>query len=189
MGSRSGESRNSKQYYKDILQASACIVGFYTRPLPVDAWALRADGRSVMSADDQELRALAFLALRIRRATNGAGPWDEDGLMTNLRKIQNRNLHMLVEHTIRHAADPAAKTPGVLAGSFTPPAPKAESRTWKPPKKSEECTRHPGQWPTACGPCATENTPAYYDPDPTEETTVTTGAEAARAALQAATTK
>lgn len=109
-----------------------------------------------MSIDDQELRALHFLALRVRRATSGAGPWDADGLMTNLRKIADRNLHLTVEHVLRHAADPNAKTPGVIVGSFTPEAPKATPKL-HPPKKADECRHHPGQYPPPyCGPCATE---------------------------------
>lgn len=88
--------------------------------------------------NDQELRAVAFLALRVREQTSGAGKWDEAGLMSNLRKLQNRNLHMTVEHVLRHAADPAAKTPGVLAGAFTPPAPSGH-QPWRPPKKDEAC--------------------------------------------------
>lgn len=136
-----------------------------------------------MSADDQELRALAFLALRIRRATSGAGPWDEDGLMTNLRKIQNRNLHMLVEHTIRHAADPAAKTPGVLQGTFTPEAPVPDNRA-RPPKRAEQCPRCGG----FRGSCACQHEHRADDEDlppmPPVEPTLR-GAELVRAAMNA----
>lgn len=98
--------------------------------------------------DDQELRAIAFLAMRVRRATTGAGPWDEDGLMTNLRKIQNRNLHMSIEHVMRHAADPKAKTPGVIQGSHTPTAPVEDNRA-RAPKKHEQCDRC-GGWKNNC---------------------------------------
>lgn len=104
-----------------------------------------------MSIDEQELRAIAYLAIRVRKATFGCAPWDELGLMANLRKIQNRNLHLTIEHVMRHAADPNAKSPGVLAGSFTPEAPKAERYT--PPKKHQECKIHPGQWASSCGGC------------------------------------
>lgn len=107
-----------------------------------------------MSIDEQELRALAFLALRVRKATHGCAPWDEPGLMANLRKIQNRNLHMTIEHVLRHAADPNAKSPGVIVGSFTPEAPKAARFT--PPKRHEECKIHAGQWANACGGCRSE---------------------------------
>lgn len=105
-----------------------------------------------MSIDDQELRAIHFLALRVRKVTAGAGPWDADGLMSNLRKIADRNLHMTIEHVLRHAADPNAKTPGVLAGSYTPVAPTPTRRT-SPPKRAEECRTHIGQYADNCGGC------------------------------------
>lgn len=119
-----------------------------------------------MPLDDQELRALAFLALRVRKATFGCGPWDEAGLMANLRKVANRNLHMTIEHVLRHAADPNAKSPGVLAGSYTPPAPKAER--FRPLKASEQCRRCGGQR-GACG-CQLEDLAVdAHEPDETPD--------------------
>lgn len=106
-----------------------------------------------MAVDDQELRAIAFLAQRIRRSTSGAGPWDDEGLISNLRKIQNRNLHHVIEHVIRHAADPKAKNPGVLAGSFTPGPPEMKPGRAEPPRREDECQMHPGQWANNCGGC------------------------------------
>lgn len=91
-----------------------------------------------MPIDDQELRAICLLALRVRRQTSGAGPWDEVGLLRNLRKLKDRNLHMTIEHVLRHAADPTAKTPGVLLGAFTPAAPTGAGRA-QPPRRSEMC--------------------------------------------------
>lgn len=115
-----------------------------------------------MPIDDQELRAIAFLALRVRRATPGAGPWDEDGLITNLRKIANRNLHLTIEHVLRHAADSAAKSPGVLVGRFTPEAPKTERA--HPPKRNEQCPRCGGRLPDCA--CTLEDRAVEYDDEP-----------------------
>jgi hypothetical protein len=132
-----------------------------------------------MSIDDQELRALAFLALRVRRATPGAGPWDENGLMANLRKIANRNLHMTIEHVLRHAADPKAKTPGVIQGSHTPAAPVADKRA-HPPKRHEACPRCGG----FKGNCACQHESRAWDDDErTEPMTKQAALAAARAAL------
>lgn len=110
-----------------------------------------------MSIDDQELRAIQFLAERIRKNTPGAGLWDSAGFAANLRKLAGRNLHMTVEHVIRHAADPNAKTPGVLLGAYTPEAPSSAGKP-HPPKAKDQCRR--------CGlpkPCACEREQLAYD--------------------------
>lgn len=113
--------------------------------------------------DDQALRALCFLALRVRRDTHGAGPWDEAGLMANLRKIANRNLHLTIEHVLRHAADPNAKSPGVILGSYTPAAPDPKAQPFTPPKRHEACA--------ACGRhhdhCLCPDGPTSLDQQPT----------------------
>jgi hypothetical protein len=138
-----------------------------------------------MTIDDRELQAIAFLALRVRRATNGAGAWDEPGLIANLRKIQNRNLHMTIEHVLRHAADPSAKTPGVILGSFTPDAPKPGPA--RPPKKAEECPKHPGSFKGTCSGCRADEL-AGDDSPPLVRRSMHSdaGAKAARDALNAA---
>lgn len=135
-----------------------------------------------MPIQDDELRAIAFLAQRIRRSTPGAGPWDEHGLMSNLRKLQNRNLHMTTEHVLRHAADPKAKSPGVLLAGFTPAAP-SNAGTPHPPKKVDECREHPGQFAGNCATCLTDATRAYHDDDPVDPMPRTAALQAARKAL------
>ncbi len=98
--------------------------------------------------DDQEMRAIAFLAMRVRKATHGAGPWDEPGVMTNLRKVQQQGLAHTIENVIRHAADPKVKSPGVIASSFKPAKlPEPQPRGSFPPKRSEECSEHVGELP------------------------------------------
>lgn len=138
-----------------------------------------------MPIDDQELRAIQFLAERVRKSTSGAAPWDSAGLTSNLRKLASRNLHMTIEHVMRHAADPAAKTPGVLAGGYTPDAP-TSSGIPRPPKRAEQCPRCGGR-KGGCY-CRLEHLAAAYDDEDTavEPVDKQTALEAARAALVAA---
>lgn len=139
--------------------------------------------------DDQELRAIQFLAERVRKATNGAAPWDSAGLAANLRKLATRNLHMTIEHVLRHAADPDAKTPGVLLGAYTPAAPTSGGRP-QPPRKHEQCTRCGGMLPDCA--CRREHLAVTYDDETGAESLQgldkRTAVEAARAALVAAKT-
>lgn len=137
-----------------------------------------------MSIDDQELRAIQFLAERVRKATSGAAPWDSAGLVANLRKLTDRNLHMTIEHVMRHAADPKAKNPGVLAGSYTPPAPTSTGIP-RPPKRAKQCSRCGGRKGDCA--CRREHLAATYD-DETEIQRMDreTALKAARDALVAA---
>jgi hypothetical protein len=114
-----------------------------------------------MPVDDQELRAIAFLAIRVRRATHGAGAWDEDGLMVNLRKIANRNLHLVIEGVMRHAADPKAKTPGVILGRFTPEPPQGDHP--HPVTRDRQCSRCGGELPSCA--CTRESRAVEYESD------------------------
>lgn len=93
-----------------------------------------------MPLDDQELRAVQFLGERVRKATPGCGVWDEPGFTANLVKLRHWNLHLLIEHVIRHSADPKAKTPGVLLGAYTPTAPAVEM-AHQPLRREEQCAR------------------------------------------------
>ena len=116
-----------------------------------------------MPIADDELRAIQFLADRVRRATPGATPWDAVGLAANLRKLAGRNLHMTIEHVIRHAADPAAKTPGVLASGFTPAAPTDGGR-FHPPSAADACRTCGGWCPR--GNCLRDQLGPDDDPNP-----------------------
>jgi hypothetical protein len=90
--------------------------------------------------NEQDARALTYLAMRIRQETYGAGPWDEHGTFTNIRKLTGRSLALTAESIISHAADPAAKTPGVLAGPFRGTKPsEREPEKFRPPKADEAC--------------------------------------------------
>lgn len=136
-----------------------------------------------MPIDDQELRAIQFLAERVRKATSGAKPWDSAGLAANLRKLAGRNLHMTIEHVLRHAADPAAKTPGVLAGSFTPEAPTPEQ--FRPPKAHEACgvcNGFRGSCPCAVAGRAVDDGPPSPDLPPVADVNPTLAARLAKLA-------
>ncbi len=140
-----------------------------------------------MPITEQELRAIAYLALRVRKSTSGAGDWNEMGLMSNLRKIQNRNLHMTIEHVLRHAADAKAKNPGVLLGSFTPDAPTSAGPP-HPPKREETCRvpGHEGYRRDHCGGChadALAGDPAPTATRPADPTTKDAALAECRAAV------
>lgn len=90
-----------------------------------------------MSVTDQDARALAYLARRIRTEAN-APTWDEAGTEAAIAKLIGRDLHPAAERVIRHAADPEARTPAAIHRPFLPepPGPKPPS----PPKPHEACT-------------------------------------------------
>jgi hypothetical protein len=67
----------------------------------------------MMNINEQELRAIAFLAARCR--PHGAHPWDEPGIVANLRKVAHLNLAEVAIATIRAAATRQAENPGVIA--------------------------------------------------------------------------
>ena len=105
-----------------------------------------------MTTNEQDLRALAYLAKRLRSEGHGAAKWDDAGLWSVLKKLEGHNLAMTIERVTRHAADIKARTPAAIERPFVPDTPKAEVRY--PPKATDECTTHPGEWLDACRICA-----------------------------------
>lgn len=75
-----------------------------------------------MTTTDQDIRALAYLAGRLREDTYGANHWDAAGIMAELKPLVGQNLATSIERVIRHAGDVGAKTPGAIRRPFTPPA-------------------------------------------------------------------
>lgn len=132
-----------------------------------------------MSVTDDQARAITYLAAACR--PKGAPRWDEQGIYAQVMKIADRNLPMVIEHVIRHASDAKARTPGVIAGNFTPPAPIVAPELVRNPRRGEDCPTHPGQWPSNCAGCATDGREAVYD-----DTTDTTPFRDAKAAAFAA---
>lgn len=74
-----------------------------------------------MPATDQQLRAIAFLAIASR--PHGARVWDEAGTFANLAKVRDRSLGSITIAAIQAAEDRNADTPGVI------PAPGPHWRT------------------------------------------------------------
>ena len=107
-----------------------------------------------MPLTDQDARALTYIAKRLREETHGANRWDEAGIHAVVAKLIGRNLPATVEQITRHASDPDAKTPGAINRPFLPDAPKSE--THRPPRKTEECPIHAGQWRESCSACAAD---------------------------------
>ncbi|HET7386912.1 MAG TPA: hypothetical protein VFJ19_09655 [Nocardioidaceae bacterium] len=107
-----------------------------------------------MPTTDQDARALTYLVKRLREETYGANRWDETGIHAVIAKLVGRNLPSVVEQVTRHASDAEAKTPGAINRPFVPDAPKAGPNY--PPKRGEDCPRHPGQWKDACRGCAAD---------------------------------
>ena len=99
-----------------------------------------------MPTTEQDARALAFLAKRLRDETYGAGTWDDPGIWTECRALIGSNLAIAIERVTRHAADPNAKTPGAIRRPYTPDAPAAPTR------------RNPSDPRTTCGICGKDRT-------------------------------
>ena len=79
-----------------------------------------------MTTTEQDARALAYLAGRLREDTYGAGKWDAPGIWTEVSALIGQNLAVTIERVCRHAADPDAKTPGAIRRPYTPGPPEAK---------------------------------------------------------------
>ncbi|WP_235738972.1 hypothetical protein [Nocardioides alcanivorans] len=90
-----------------------------------------------MPVTDQDARALAYLAIRLRVETN-ATTWDEAGTLAATQQLVGRGLHPSIERVARHAADPQARTPAAIHRPFLPDAPGPEAPS--NPKPHEACT-------------------------------------------------
>lgn len=75
-----------------------------------------------MPMNDQDARALTYLAGRIRQDTYGANTWDEPGIFAVISELAGQSLALTIERVARHAADPGAKTPGAIRRPFIPDA-------------------------------------------------------------------
>lgn len=90
-----------------------------------------------MPVTEQDARAIAYLAARIRTETGGTR-WDQPGIDAIVGKYVGRSLVAAVERVTRHAADPEAKTPGAILRPFVP-AGVAIDTPPQPPRKHEAC--------------------------------------------------
>ena len=130
-----------------------------------------------MPLTDQDIRALTFLAKRVRDETcasnSRARQWDEDGTYANIAKVRHMHLADVTLSTIRAADDPAAQTPGVIANTQ---APNWQERGTRPVER-EPYDRH-----SFCGTCGQTQSRCESNPhaDHTFETAEQRDARVAR---------
>lgn len=100
-----------------------------------------------MPVTDQDARALAYLAQRLRAEAN-ATCWDEAGTLAVVSKLIGRDLAPSIERVTRHAADPEARTPAAIHRPFVP-----EASGPKPPANptAETACRTCGKHVDRCG--------------------------------------
>jgi hypothetical protein len=121
-----------------------------------------------MPTTDRDAQALAYIAGRLREETTGARKWDQVGSYEVIKtELVGKNLAMAVEAVLCHATDVEAKTPGSLRRPFNPPRPSDRPKErMHPPRRGEDCPRHPGQWADNCGGCAADKRAVEYDDEP-----------------------
>ena len=73
-----------------------------------------------MPLNETDVRALTYLAKRIRTETHGCGPWDEAGIAAKIGELKGQGLSQAAERVIRHAGDREARTPGAILRPFLP---------------------------------------------------------------------
>ncbi|WP_310962131.1 hypothetical protein [Nocardioides terrisoli] len=116
-------------------------------------------------------QARILTSLIVASRPHGAPRWDEPGIMAALAKVADRSLPEVVIASIRAACDASARNPGVIAApgkawdSDTVPI-EAKSRP-HPPKRGQDCPRHPGQFADRCGGCRADQ---LAGPDDDEDT-------------------
>jgi len=73
-----------------------------------------------MPVNDQDARALTYLARRLREETLGAGKWDEAGIHAVVSELIGQHLVTTIERVMGHAVDTEARTPGAIRRPYTP---------------------------------------------------------------------
>lgn len=94
-----------------------------------------------MPLNEQDARALTYLARRLRHETPGAGDWDEPGIYAVVSSLIGQHLGTSIERVTRHAGDPAAKTPGAIRRPFVPDPQRATPSGVRPAEACHNCGR------------------------------------------------
>ena len=117
-----------------------------------------------MPTNDQDARALTYLARRLRSETRGAREWDETGTYAVIKaELVGLNLAHAMEQVMCHATDTEARTPGSIRRNFTPPKPSEKTgEAARPLRRSEQCRRCGG----LAGGCACTREHMAADEDP-----------------------
>lgn len=84
--------------------------------------------------------------------------WDTPGCIAVIGKLRDRSPLDVAMAAIRLCATPGVNTPGALA---TVDGPHWRERITAPtvrfpPKRGDDCPKHPGQWPASCSGCASD---------------------------------
>lgn len=90
-----------------------------------------------MPVTEQDVRALTYLARRLR-AEAGGSAWDEAGALAAVSQLTGRELAASIERITRHATDPEARTPAAIHRPFLPPPASTAGPTG--PRRRDQCT-------------------------------------------------
>lgn len=99
----------------------------------------------------------------IRHRPHGSTRWQEAGTRAAIAKhCGTWGLAEATVHVLAHARDPKANTPNVIASRFAPDNEPEIGGHPHPPRREQECRKHPGNWANPCSGCAADMAP---DPD------------------------
>lgn len=106
--------------------------------------------------DDQMLRALTFVATRLRPAHSPHAAWDEAGIAACIAKVRHLDAESVTRAVVNASTDPTAHTPGLIADTTssawrerTPQATSTRAR----PADLHECPTHRIQYRDFCTGC------------------------------------
>lgn len=85
--------------------------------------------------------------------------WDVTGCLSVLADLKHRDAHDVGMAAIRLCATPEAKSPGALRNQQGPQWTERVSapEPMRPPRKTEDCPKHPGNWAGTCPGCAADS--------------------------------
>lgn len=105
---------------------------------------------------EQQADRLAELVAAERRRLE-LDPWGPAGVKAALRQVADRDLIEVTAAFLRAARTASLRTPAVAAMDGPHwQQPKPEPATPRPPRRDEECDRHPGSWAERCHGCAAD---------------------------------